>query len=72
MRESKVSKIFEFSNSDAALEDPKECDDVSLGASDNIFCEVIRFPRDTTDHSGITSVNNFTLAIRLNLAHSIG
>ncbi len=25
-----------------------------------------------TEHSGITSVNNFTLAMRLNLAHSIG
>ena len=25
-----------------------------------------------TDHSGITLVNNFTPAMRLNLAHSIG
>ena len=25
-----------------------------------------------TEHSGVTSVNNFTLAMRLNLAHSIG
>ena len=71
-----MSKIFEFSNSDViALEDPRECvllsNDISFGSPDNILCEDIRFPRDMTDHSG-TSVNNFTLAMRPNLAHSIG
>ena len=77
MRESKVSKIFEFSHSDViALEDPRECvllsSDIYFDSPDNIFCEVVRFPRDMTEHSGITSVNKFTLAMRLNLAHSIG
>ena len=62
-RESKVSKIFEFSHSDVIeLEDPRECvllsNDISFGSPDNIFCEVIRFPRDMTEHSGVTSVNN--------------
>ena len=76
-RESKVSKIFEFSDSDViALEDPRECvllsNDISFGSPDNILCEVIRFLRDKTEHSGVTSVNNFTLAMRLNLAYSIG
>ena len=72
-----MSKIFEFSHSDViALEDPRECvllsNDICFGSPDNIFCKVIRFPRDMTEHSVITSVNNFTLAMRLNLAHSIG
>ena len=72
-----MSKNFEFSHSDViALEDPRECvllsNDISFGSPDNILCEVIRFPRDMTEHSGVTSVNNFTLAMRLNLAHSIG
>ena len=72
-----MSKIFEFSHSDViALEDPRECvllsNDISFGSPDDILCEVIRFPRDMTEHSGVTSVNNFTLAMRLNLAHSIG
>ena len=76
-RESKVSKIFEFSDSDViALEDPRECvllsNDISFGSPDNISCEVTRFPRDMTEHSDVTSVNNFTLPMRLNLAHSIG
>ena len=48
------------------------CKDISFGSHDNILCEVIRFPREMTEHSGVTSVNNSTLAIRLNLVHSIG
>ena len=76
-RESKVSKIFEFSLSDViALEDPRECvllsNDISFGFPDNLFSEVIRFPRDMTEHWGITSVTNFTFAMRLNLVQSIG
>ena len=76
-KESKVSKIFAFSHSDViALEDPRKCvlltNDISFGSTDNLFCDVIRSPRDMTDNSGITSVNNFTLAMRLNLVHSIG
>ena len=72
-----MSKIFEFSHSDViALEDPRECVflsiDFSFGSPDNILCEVIKFPRDITEHSGVTSENIFTLAMRLNLAHSIG
>ena len=58
-----MSKIFEFSHSDViALEEPRECvlmsNDISFGSPDDIFCEVIRFPRDMTEHSGVTSVNN--------------
>ena len=76
-RESKVSKIFEFTHNDViVLEELPECippsDDISHGSFDNLSCEVIRFPRDMSDHLGIASVNIFTLAMRLNLAQSIG
>ena len=62
-RESKVSKIFEFTHSDViALEESPECilpsDDISHGSTYNLFCEVIRFPRDMTDHSSIATVNH--------------
>ena len=55
-----MSKIFEFSDSDViALEDPRECvllsNDISFGSLDDISCAVIRFPRDMTEHSGVTS-----------------
>ena len=63
MRENKVPNFFEFSYSDViALEDPRECvllsNDISFGSPDNIFCEVIMFVREITEHSGVTSVNN--------------
>ena len=69
--------IFEFTHNDViVLEELPECippsDDISHCSSDNLSCEVIRFPRDMSEHSGIDSVNIFTLAMRLNLAQSIG
>ena len=60
MREKNVSKIFEFSQSDVIrLKNLQECDlsdNVSLGSSDNLFCEVICPPRDMTDPNVIGSL----------------
>ena len=46
--------------------------DTSLDVSDIITSEIIRHPKDIAGHSQIASINNFTLAMRSNLAQSIG
>ena len=68
-----MSKIFEFTHIGVfALDEAPECilpnDDISDGSRE----VMIWFPRDITEHSGIASVNKFTIAMRLNLAQSLG
>ena len=75
-RKSKVSKIFEFSQSSVVtLEDPEnnafQSNRVTFESSDVVFNAIIRHP-SMTGHSGIALINNFTLAMRYNLAQSIG
>ena len=75
-RESKVSKIFEFSQSSVVtLEDPEnnafQSNHVTFESSDAVFNAIIRHP-SMTEHSEIALINNFTLAMRYNLAQSIG
>ena len=75
-RKSKVSKIFEFSQSSVVtLEDPEnnafQSNHVTFESSDVVFDAIIRHP-SMTGHSEIALIKNFTLAMRYNLAQSIG
>ena len=71
-RKSKVSKIFEFSQSSVVtLEDPEnnafQSNRVTFESSDVVFnATIIRHP-SMTGHSEIALINNFTLAMRCNL-----
>ena len=76
-RKSKVPKIFEFSQSSvvSTLEDPEnnafQSNHVTFESSDVVFNAIIRHP-SMTGHSEIALINNYTLAMRYNLAQSIG
>ena len=75
-RKSKVSKIFEFSQSSVVtLEILKtmlfRVIALTFESPDVVFNAIIRHP-SMTGHSEIALINNFTLAMRYNLAQSIG
>ena len=75
-RKSKVSKIFEFSQSSVvALDDPEnnafQSNRVTFESPDVVFNAILRHP-SMTGHSEIALINIFTLAMRYNLAQSIG